>query len=119
MTLIQELGVAEEVLSDIGAFAAGKPVQADRVIAGTDYRVYIAMLPNGPSGGFVTIPNTGFFAIFEAALGIGAQFLGGLPVQVAVKEGNTWYGLDFQAKPAPAAAASGPAAISPATPSAT
>ena len=97
-SIIQDLGIVETVLGDVAAFAAGQPVNGS--IDG--YAVEVVVLPNGPVAPYQVLSG-GFFAIVIAVLGLGAEFAAGTPVQLAVKENRTWYGVTLT-KPAPVAA---------------
>jgi hypothetical protein len=97
-SLLQDLGVVETVLGDVSAFAAGKPVNGS--IDG--YAVSVVVLPE-PAAPY-TVIGGGFFAILTAALGLAAEFAAGTPIQIAVKENVTWYGVTLSPKAAPASA---------------
>ena len=50
-SIIQDLGIVEEVLADVAAFAAGQPINAS--VDG--YSVSVQVLPNGPVAPFTVI----------------------------------------------------------------
>ena len=102
-TLIQDLGLVETVLGDVASFAAGQPVEAK--VDG--YDVSVVVLPNGPAAPYQVISG-GFFSILLAALGLAAEFAAGSPIQLAVKENKTWYGVSLT-KPATTAVPGTPA----------
>lgn len=93
-SLLQELGVLDTVVSDLAAFAAGEPIPAN--IDG--YDATVVHLPNGPVAPYITISGS-FLSILLTALTEYATFASGQPIYLAIKEGNTWYGLTL-AKPA-------------------
>lgn len=95
LSFLQELNVAELIVGDIAAFAAGQAVNASPTIAGQKLSVSVIHLPNGPASPYVVISGTFFGEVLEA-FAIGEQFSAGQPVQVAMKEGNSWYGITAQ-----------------------
>ena len=98
-SILQDLGIVEEVLGDIASFASGNPIAA--TISG--YAVSVQVLPNGPAAPFTEITG-GIFQILLAALGLAGEFAAGTPIQLAVKENKTWYGVTLSPKvPTPAA----------------
>lgn len=92
-SIIQDLGIVETVLGDVAGFAAGNPVAAS--IDG--YGVSIQVLPNGPAAPYTEITGS-IFAIILAVIGLAGSFAAGAPVQVAVKENKTWYGVTLTPK---------------------
>ena len=105
MNIIQELGLVEEVLADVGAFAAGQPVGTNVKVGSQEAKVSVIHLPSGPNSQYVAISGS-FFSILGLVLGDAAAISEGAPVSVAIKESNSWYGLTVQlqiAAPAPAA----------------
>jgi hypothetical protein len=89
-SIIQDLGIVEEVLGDIASFAAGQPVNAS--IDG--YNVTVVVLPNGPESPYVTIGGS-ILSIIGAVLLEYEAFSTGAPISLAVKENKTWYGLNL------------------------
>ena len=98
-SLLQDLGIIETVAGDIAGFAAGQPVA--QTIDG--YGVSVQVLPNGPASPFTEITG-GFLQILLAAIGLAGEFAAGTPIQLAVKENRTWYGVTLTPKATPAAA---------------
>ena len=94
-SIIQDLGVVEEVLGDIASFASGNPIAA--TISG--YAVSVQVLPNGPVAPFTEITG-GIFQIIIAVIGLVGEFSAGAPINLAVKENKTWYGVTLTPKPA-------------------
>lgn len=103
-SLLQDLGIIETVAGDIAGFAAGAPVAS--TIDG--YGVSVQVLPNGPAAPYTEITGT-FLQELLAAIGLAGEFAAGTPVQIAVKENKTWYGVTLTPKP-PTAPATEPAA---------
>lgn len=97
-SLLQDLGVAEEALADLAAFAAGQPINA--TISG--YAASIVHLPNGPTPPYVVISGS-VLNILVTVLGMYAAFESDAPIAIAAKEGNTWYGITLAKPAAPAA----------------
>lgn len=98
MTLIQDLGLVEAVLGDVVAFAGGQPVSA--TLEG--YDVALQVLPSGPVAPYITLSGS-ILSIIGVVLTEYVAFSSGAPVSLAIKEGNTWYGLTLS-KPALAVA---------------
>jgi hypothetical protein len=92
-SLLQDLGIIETVAGDIAEFAAGQPVS--QVVDG--YGVTVQVLPNGPTPPFTAIGG-GFFAILLAAIGLAGEFAAGTPINLAIKENKTWYGVTLTPK---------------------
>lgn len=92
MTFIEDLELTEAILGDVVAFAAGQPVSVNKVIGASTLAVSAVVLPNGPSGGFEPI-NGSVLSILAVVLLDVTSFVSGLPIQIAVKEKNTWYGF--------------------------
>ena len=92
MSILQELEVGEAILADVGGFAAGAPVSASPTIGGEKVNVSVQLLPTGPAAPFTALQGS-FFAQLTQALVLGAEFSAGAPIQLAVKEGNSWYGV--------------------------
>lgn len=92
-SLIQDLGIVEQALGDVAAFAAGQPVAA--TIDG--YGVSVVVLPNGPVAPYQTISG-GIFQIILVVLGLASEFAAGVPIQLAVRENKTWYGVTLAPK---------------------
>ena len=90
-SLIKDLGLLEVVASDVVTFAQGESVsqQVD------GYTVSIKKLdvaaPVAPYQEF----SGSFISIFELVLADAAAFASGVPIQVAEKVGNTWYGVSI------------------------
>ena len=97
-SILQDLELVEVALGDLAAFAAGSPISASPTIGGEKVSVAVVHLPNGPAAPYQVISGS-VLAILGTALAIGATFSAGEPVQVATKEGNTWYGLTVQKAP--------------------
>lgn len=92
-SLLQDLGLVETALGDLAAFAAGQPITSPAVTVGADkYDVSVVHLPGGADVSYQTIGG-GFFAILGFAIEDAAAIAAGQPVKIAVKEGNTWYGV--------------------------
>lgn len=93
----QDLTILETILADVAAFAAGQPVSQT-----TDgYTVTIAKIA-GPGAPYTTISGS-IFAIILAVFGLYEEFASGVPIQLAVKEGTSWYGVTLAKATAPAA----------------
>jgi len=92
-SILQDLGILEQVAGDIAGFAAGQPIT--QTIDG--YGVSVQVLPNGPVAPFTAISG-GFFQILFAALGLAGEFAAGTPINLAIKENKTWYGVTLTPK---------------------
>ena len=92
-SIIQDLGIVEEVLADVAGFAAGKPIGT--TIDG--YGISVVVLTGGPVAPYQTISG-GIFQIIMAVLGLAGEFAAGVPIQLAVKENVTWYGVTLTPK---------------------
>lgn len=92
MNFLQELEVAELIVSDLTAFAGGQPVTASPTIGGQKLNVSVVHLPLGPAQPYAVISGNFFSELLEA-FAIGSAFAAGQSVQVAMKEGNSWYGI--------------------------
>jgi pectate lyase len=103
MTFLQDLGVVEQVLQDVVAFAGGQPVSG--TIGG--YNASVVVLTGGPVAPYVTLSGS-ILSIILTVLGEYAAFSSGAPIEIAIKEGNTWYGVSLT-KPVVAVAESLPA----------
>lgn len=91
MTLIQELGVAEVVFTDIESFAAGQPVTVSPTIDG--YKVTDTVTKAGataPAG--YQVFSGSVLSIILAVFADAMALQSGAPIQIAEKIGNTWYG---------------------------
>lgn len=97
MNFFQELGVVEAILGDVAAFASGQPVSAN--VPNTKYTASVVILPNGPVAPYQTLSGS-FFSILEVAFTDAAAFAAGAPLQIAVKENKSWYGISLS-QPAP------------------
>jgi len=102
-SLLQDLGIVEEVLGDVASFAAGQPIATTL----DGYGVTVQVLPNGPTPPFTAISG-GWLAILLAALGLAGEFAAGAPINLAVKENVTWYGVTLTSKAVAASAAKAP-----------
>jgi len=95
-----DLEVAEMILGDVSSVAGGNPVQDSRTINGTTYTLEVQVLPNGPTGTPFQVISGGFFGVLGAVVvDIGAA-TSGVPVQIAQKIGNTWFGYTLSSSPA-------------------
>jgi hypothetical protein len=92
LSFLTDLELAEVVLSDIVAFADGKEVTASPTIAGTKYNVSLVVLANGPAAPFQPFQGS-IFTEFIMGIQIGTEIAAGVGANVALKIGNTWYGL--------------------------
>lgn len=92
-SLLQDLGIIETVAGDIAAFAAGAPIAS--TIDG--YGVSVQVLPNGPTPPFQAISG-GFLAEVLAVISLAAEFQAGTPINLAIKENKTWYGVTLTPK---------------------
>jgi hypothetical protein len=92
----QDLSILETVLADVEAFASGQPVSQTE----DGYTITIQKIA-GPAAPYTTISGS-VFAIIFAVFGLYEEFAAGAPIQLAVKEGASWYGVTL-AKAAPAA----------------
>jgi hypothetical protein len=92
-SIIQDLGIVETVLGDVASFAAGNPVAAS--IDG--YGVSVQVLPDGPAAPYVVIEGS-IFQILLAVIGLVGAFSAGAPIQLAVHENKTWYGVTLTPK---------------------
>ena len=92
-SILQDLGIVEEVLADVAGFAAGKPIGT--TIDG--YGISVVVLTGGPVAPYQTISG-GIFQIIMAVLGLAGEFAAGVPIQLAVKENVTWYGVTLTPK---------------------
>lgn len=95
MTIVQDLGLVETVLGDVVAFASGQPVKTE--ISGWD--VELKVLTAGPTAPYTELSG-GIVPIIDFVFTEYVSFSAGQPVQIAVKENKTWYGLSLS-KPAP------------------
>ena len=98
-SLLQDLGIVEEVAGDVAGFAAGQPITS----AIDGYGVSVQVLANGPTPPFTAIAG-GFLAELLGAIGLAGEFAAGQPVSIAVKENKTWYGVTLTPKAAAPAA---------------
>lgn len=89
-SFIQDLGLVEAVLSDIVSFAEGNPVT--KTVDG--YTVTLKVLLGGPVAPFTALSG-GMLSIITAVFADYVAFATGAPVNIAVKEGATWYGASL------------------------
>lgn len=94
MNFFQELEIGEAVYSDLAAFAAGQSVAASPTIGSEKVNVSVVHLPGGASAPYEVVAGGVFAEIFEA-YSIGEHYANGGTVQVAMKIGNSWYGISF------------------------
>ena len=92
-SILQDLGILETVAGDIAGFSAGQPVASS--IDG--YGESVQVLPNGPAAPFTEITGS-FLQMLLAAIGLAGEFAAGTPIQLAVKENKTWYGVTLTPK---------------------
>lgn len=89
-SILEVLGVVEIAVQDIVAFAQGKQIAVN--VDG--YSGGVVVLPSGPNATYPAVSGSAlnilFFALSEAA-----SFTEGAPIALAVKEGNTWYGISL------------------------
>lgn len=106
MTFIQDLELTEAILGDVVAFAAGQPVSASKVLGANTLTVSVVVLPSGPTAAYQVISGSVLSILAVVLLDV-TEFTSGVPVAVAVKEKNTWYGFTLAYGPtvAPAPAA--------------
>lgn len=97
-SILQDLGLVEAALGDVSAFASGQPISTTKTIGNSNYTASVVVLPNGPIAPYQELGG-GFFAILEAVLGLGGEFAAGAPVNLAIKENKTWYGLTLSQAP--------------------
>lgn len=106
-SLLQDLGFAIEVEQDIVGFAGGKPVTKVLPIAGQAVSLSLVVLgPTPPSNYQVFTGNA--LGIIEMAFTDTTEVLAGMPIAIAQKVGNTWYGLTAQLQTPPALATAPP-----------
>lgn len=110
-TLIQDLELFETIAGDVVAFASGQPVSTSKTIGSTTYGVSVVVLPQGPTGTQYQVFTGSVLSILGLVLQDAAEISGGLPVQIAEKIGNTWYGSTLTVTPATPASSASPAAI--------
>jgi hypothetical protein len=103
MTLLQDLGLFEEIAGDLGAFAAGQPVTATRTIGDSTVSVSVAHLGTSPTAGYQTLTG-GVVGILLLALADATAVAAGQPLKIAERVGNTWYGETVTFSPAKVAA---------------
>jgi hypothetical protein len=95
-----DLEVAEMILGEVTSFVGGNPVEDSRTIGGTTYTLEVQVLANGPTGTPFQVISGGFFGIFGAVVVDIGEATSGVPVQIAQKIGNTWFGYTLSSAPA-------------------
>ncbi len=91
------IGIVETILADVDSFASGTPVS--QTVDG--YTITIQKFGGTEPTGFTVISGS-VLAIILSAFTLYASFEAGVSVQVAVKEGNTWYGVTLVKATSPA-----------------
>lgn len=94
-SLLVDLEVAEGIIGDVAAFAAGQAVSASPTIAGSKCNVSVIHLPNGPTAEYPAL-NGNIGQEFLEALTLGAEFQAGAQASAGVKIVNSWYGISIQ-----------------------
>jgi hypothetical protein len=92
-SLIQDLELIEIITGDIVEFAAGKTVSRTEKIGANTFTISAQVLANGTTGTNFQVFNGSFLNIISLVFADYAALSAGMPVQVAEKLGNTWYGI--------------------------
>jgi len=98
VNIIQDLGLVEAVLNDIAVFVSGQPVSTTTTLGKTPVSIAVVHLPAGPSAPFVAISGS-FFSIFLEVLENASALADDQPMSLAIKEGNSWYGVTITLMP--------------------
>jgi len=88
----QDLGIAELILSDIETVATGGSVSGTQTVAGIKLNVSVSKLASGPVPPYQVLTGS-FWQIIGLVFADIAGFQAGVPISVADKIGNTWYGI--------------------------
>jgi hypothetical protein len=94
-TILTDIALAEAILGDIEAFVSGKPVSTVQTIGANTYTAAIQILTTGPVAPYQNLANGSVLSIFSLLIEDYAEISTGQPIQVALKIGNTWYGLSL------------------------
>ena len=86
-TFSQDLTLLETVLADVEAFAAGQAATA--TVDGYSLSIQKIAGPTAP----YTVLSGSVFSIILGVFALYEQLATGAPIQVAVKENNSWYGV--------------------------
>lgn len=103
MNFWTDLEIAEMILGEISSVASGTPVTEIREIGGTKYTLTVQTLPSGPAGTPFQAITGSFFQILGIVLADASSVSSGVPIQIAQKFGNTWFGYTFSVEAPPVA----------------
>jgi hypothetical protein len=91
-SFIQDLEIAETAIVDALAFSNGQPFAATRKFGSITISVNIVKLLNGPAGTNYQVISGGLPEVISMAFGDIAGVINGVPLNIAEKIGNDWYG---------------------------
>lgn len=92
MNIFEDLQLANAIVGDLAAFAAGKPIAATQNVAGKTFSFEVVHLPDGPVAPYQSIGGN-ILMIFLTVMADAQAISAGAPVSLAIKEGVTWYGV--------------------------